>query len=190
LSDIMDNMKTISSQIERSSGITRSLLDLSRKTSSKREPTDIQDLIEQVLSYVECRTRALGIRIKKEYESPLPLISVDPKKLEQVFLNLIINAFHAMPDGGTLKITARRIETEKGDVVRLEFADSGKGIVVKNLNKVFDPFFSTKKGVNEGTGLGLFISRRIIESYQGSIEVTSKRNKGTTFIMEFPSLGN
>jgi len=190
LSDVLDNMKTISGQIERSSGITRNLLDLSRKTSSKREPTDIQNLIEQVLSYVEFRTRALGIRIKKEYESPLPLISVDPKKLEQVFLNLIINAFQAMPDGGTLKITAKRIESKKGDAVRLEFADSGKGIVVKNLNKVFDPFFSTKKGVNEGTGLGLFISRRIIESYQGSIELTSKRNKGTTFIMEFPSLGN
>lgn len=190
LSNILDNMHTISNQIERASGITRSLLDLSRKTSSKREPTDIQNLIEQVLSYVEYRTRALGIRIKREYESPLPLISVDPKKVEQVFLNLIINAFQAMPDGGTLKITASRVEGKKGDVVRLEFADGGKGIAVKNLNKIFDPFFSTKNEESRGTGLGLFVSRRIIESYQGSIEVMSKKNKGTTFIIEFPSLGN
>ena len=188
LSSILDNMQTISNQIERASGITRSLLDLSRKTSSKRKPTDIESLIEQVLSYVEYRTHALGIRIKKEYESHLPLISVDPKKVEQVFLNLIINAFQAMPDGGTLKITASRVKGKKGDAVRLEFEDSGKGIAVKDLNKIFDPFFSTKDGENRGTGLGLFISRRIIESYQGSIEVTSKRNKGTTFIIGFPSL--
>jgi DNA-binding response OmpR family regulator len=119
LSNILENMHTISNQIERASGITRSLLDLSRKTSSKREPTDIESLIEQVLSYVEYRTHALGIRIKREYESHLPLISVDPKKVEQVFLNIIINAFQAMPDGGTLKITASRVKDKKGDAVRL-----------------------------------------------------------------------
>ncbi|MBW1838670.1 MAG: hypothetical protein JRI49_01950, partial [Deltaproteobacteria bacterium] len=189
LSNILDNMQTVSNQIERASGITRSLLDLSRKTSSERKPTDIESLIEQVLSYIEYRTHALGIRIKREYESGLPLISVDPKKVEQVFLNIIINAFQAMPDGGTLKITASRVKGKKGDAVRLEFEDSGKGIAVKNLNKIFDPFFSTKDE-NKSTGLGLFISRRIIESYQGSIEVVSKKNKGTTFIIRFPSLGD
>jgi signal transduction histidine kinase len=115
---------------------------------------------------------------------------VDPKKVEQVFLNIIINAFQAMPEGGTLKITASRVKSKKGDAVRLEFEDSGTGIEVKNLNKIFDPFFSTKDGENRGTGLGLFISRRIIESYQGSIEVTSEKNKGTTFIIGFPSLGD
>jgi len=180
-------MGTISNQIERASNITQSLLNLSRKDSSEREPTDVQKLIEQVLSYVEYRTHSLGIKVTRNYESQLPLISIDPRKVEQVFLNLIINAFQAMPEGGILSITASRIKTRKGEAVRLEFADSGKGISEQNLKKVFDPFFSTKNG-GGGTGLGLFISRRIVESYQGSIEVASKKNKGTAFIVEFPSL--
>lgn len=189
LSDLLDNMETISNQIERSSNITKSLLDLSRKEPSEREPTEVKKLIEQVLSYVEYRIRSLGIKVTRSYESRLPLISVDPRKLEQVFLNLVINAFQAMPEGGTLRITASRIKCRKGDAVKLEFADSGRGISEQYLKKVFDPFFSTKNG-SGGTGLGLFISRRIVESYQGSIEVKSEKDKGTTFILEFPSLAN
>jgi len=189
LSDLLGNIRTISNQIERASTITQSLLNLSRKESSEREPTDVQKLIEQVLSYVEYRTHSLGIKISRHYESKLPLISVDPRKVEQVFLNLIINAFQAMSEGGILRITAGRVRGEQRDIVRLEFTDSGRGISEKNLKKVFDPFFSTKDG-SGGTGLGLFISRRIVESYQGSIEVVSEKNKGTTFILEFPSLGD
>ena len=93
-----------------------------------------------------------------------------------------------MPKGGTLRISASRVEAKKGDAaVRLEFADDGKGIPEQNLKKIFAPFFSTKDG-SGGTGLGLFISRRIVESYQGSIEVMSKEGQGTTFIIIFPSL--
>lgn len=187
LSDLLDNMRTISNQIERASNITQVMLDLSRESSSEKEPTDVQKLIEQVLSYVEYRTRSLGIKVIRHYESHLPLISVDPRKVEQVFLNLIINAFQAMPEGGTLRITASRVKSTKGEAVKLEFTDSGKGIAGKHLKKIFDPFFSTKNG-SGGTGLGLFISRRIVESYQGSIEVTSKENEGTIFMLEFPSL--
>lgn len=189
LRDLLGNLATISNQIERASKITQGLLDLSRKDSSEKEPTDVPKLIEQVLSYVEYRTHSLGIKIIKHYDSCLPLISVDPRKVEQVFLNLTINAFQAMPEGGTLRITASRVKGKQGDRVKLEFADSGKGISEEHLKKIFDPFFSTKNG-SGGTGLGLFISRRIIESYQGSIEVISKKNKGTTFIIEFPVLGD
>ena len=189
LSDLLGNIRTISNQIERASNITQSLLNLSRKKSSEREPTDVQKLIEQVLSYVEYRSHSLGIKVSRHYESKLPLISVDPRKLEQVFLNLIINAFQEMSEGGILRITASRVKGEQRDIVRLEFADSGKGISEQNLKKVFDPFFSTKNG-SGGSGLGLFISRRIVESYQGSIEVVSGKNKGTTFMLEFPSLGD
>jgi len=189
LSDLLGNISTISNQIERASNITQSLLNLSRKKSSEREPTDVQKLMERVLSYVEYRTHSLGIKVSRHYESKLPLISIDPRKLEQVFLNLIINAFQAMSEGGILRITARRVKGERGDTVRLEFADSGEGISEQNLKKVFDPFFSTKNG-SGGTGLGLFISRRIVENHQGSIEVVSEKNKGATFILEFPSIGD
>jgi signal transduction histidine kinase len=187
LSDLLDNLATISNQIERTSNITQSLLDLSRKKPSEKEPTDVQKLIDQILSYVEYRTQSLGIKVERHYEPHLPLISVDPRRVEQVFLNLIINAFQAMPEGGTIRITASCTKDKKGDAVKLEFADSGKGIAEQNLKKVFDPFFSTRDG-SGGTGLGLFISRRMVENYQGTIEVVSKKDKGTTFIIKFPSL--
>jgi signal transduction histidine kinase len=144
-------------------------------------------MIEQVLTYVEHKAHKQEIKITRELGSHLPLISVDPGKLEQVFLNLTLNAFHAMPDGGTLSIKASRVAREMGDLLRLEFKDSGQGIAAKNIKKIFEPFFSTK-GEGVGTGLGLFISRRIVESFQGSIEVVSKEKEGTTFIIEFPAL--
>jgi two-component system NtrC family sensor kinase len=187
LSDLLDNMETISNQIARASSITQNLLDLSRKSPSEKKPTEVQKVIDQVISYVEYRLRSLEIKVIRDYESQLPQISVDPGRIEQVFLNLIINACHAMPEGGSLQIKAGRIKKKERDIVRLQFTDSGHGISKENMQKIFDPFFSTKNG-NGGTGLGLFVSRRIVESYQGIIEVESKENKGTTFIIEFPSL--
>jgi signal transduction histidine kinase len=186
LADLLDNMKTISNQIDRASILTQNLLDFSRKGSSDKEPTDVRRLIDQVLTYVEYRTHSLGIHIVKQYDAQTPLISVDPRKVEQVVLNLIINAFQAMPEGGTLKISTTRLEGRKGDTVKMEFEDSGRGISVENLKKIFDPFFSTKNGT--GTGLGLFISRRIVESYQGAIEAVSSQGKGATFVITFPAL--
>lgn len=187
LSELLNNLQTISNQIEKATKFTRNILDLSRDESSESEPTDIQKLVEQVLPYIEHKAQKQEIKITREFGSHLPLISVDPGKLEQVFLNLILNAFHAMPDGGTLKIEASRVARGMGDLLRLEFKDTGHGIASKNVKKIFEPFFSTK-GEGVGTGLGLFISRRIVESFQGTIDVVSKENEGTSFVVEFPAL--
>jgi signal transduction histidine kinase len=187
LSDLLDNMETISNQISRASNITQNLLDLSRKSPSEKKPTEVQKVIDQVLSYVEYRLRSLEIKVIRDYESQLPLISVDPGKIEQVFLNLIINACHAMSEGGTLQIKVSRVKSNERDIVRLQLTDTGLGISKENMQKIFDPFFSTKNE-SGGTGLGLFVSRRIVESYQGIIEVESENNNGTTFTVEFPSL--
>ena len=187
LSDLLDNMETISNQISRASNITQNLLDLSRKSPSEKKPTEVQKVLDQVLSYVEYRLRSLGIKVIRDYESQLPQISVDPGKIEQVFLNLIINACHAMSEGGTLQIKVSRVKSKERDIVRLQLMDNGHGISKENMQKIFDPFFSTKNE-SGGTGLGLFVSRRIVESYQGIIEVESEENNGTTFTVEFPSL--
>jgi signal transduction histidine kinase len=187
LSDLLDNMETISNQIARASNITQNLLDLSRKSPSEKKPTEVQKVIDQVLSYVEYRLRSLEIKVIRDYESQLPQISVDPGKIEQVFLNLIINACHAMPEGGTLQIKVSRVKSNERDIVRLQLTDTGNGISKENMQKIFDPFFSTRNE-SGGTGLGLFVSRRIVESYQGIIEVESEENNGTTFTVEFPSL--
>ena len=167
--------------------LTKNLLDVSRKKSSEREPTDVHKLIEQVLSYTEYRAHAQGLKVVRDFEPSLPRISVDPRGVEQVFLNLILNAFHAMTKGGTLSITARQVQREMGSVLQLTFGDNGHGIEEQNLKEIFDPFFSTKEGTG-GTGLGLFISQKIVESYQGTIAVESEKNKGTTFIVQFPAL--
>jgi signal transduction histidine kinase len=187
LSDLLNNLETISNQIEQASRFTSNILNLSRKNPTQKEPTDVKKLIERVLLYVEHLSHKKEIKIMRDYESHLPLIYVDPGKVEQVFLNLIINAFHAVPEGGNLSIKANRVKKEMGDLLRLEFTDSGHGIAEKDIKKIFEPFFSTK-GEGVGTGLGLFISRRIVESFHGSIEVVSKENEGTTFIIEFPVL--
>jgi len=187
LSDLLDNMQTIANQIARASSISQNLLDLSRKSPSEREPAEVHKVVDKVLSYADHRIRSLNIKVIRDYEAQLPLISVDPGKVEQVFLNLIINACHAMSEGGTLRIKISRVENRERDVVRLEFDDSGYGISKENLKKIFDPFFTTKNE-DGGTGLGLFISRRIVESYQGTIEVVSTENRGTTFVIEFPSI--
>jgi signal transduction histidine kinase len=187
LQDLLEKISTIFNQTERASKLSRNLLNLSRKAPSEREPTDIRKLLEQILSFTEPRAVSQDFKVVTDFESSLPLISVNPGRVEQVFLNLILNAFHAMTKGGTLTIRVKRIRQDMGDVLRLEFSDTGHGISQKHLKEIFDPFFSTKEG-SGGTGLGLFISRKIVENYQGSIEVESKEQEGTTFIVEFPGL--
>ncbi len=187
LEELSEKITTILNQTERASTISKNLLNLSRKTPSEREATDVRKLLEQVLSFTEPRAHSQGFKVVTDFESSLPLISVNPGRVEQVFLNLILNAFQAMTKGGTLTITVKRIPRDIGDLLRLEFADTGHGISKQHLKEIFDPFFSTKEG-NGGTGLGLFISRKIVEKYQGSMEVESQENQGTTFIVEFPAL--
>ncbi len=187
LNELSEKVTTILNQTERASTISKNLLNLSRKTPSEREATDVRKLLEQVLSFTEPRAHSQGFKVVTDFESSLPLISVNPGRVEQVFLNLILNAFQAMTKGGTLTITVKRIPRDIGDLLRLEFADTGHGISKQHLKEIFDPFFSTKEG-NGGTGLGLFISRKIVEKYQGSIEAESQENQGTTFIVEFPTL--
>jgi signal transduction histidine kinase len=178
LRELLEKITTITNQTQRASQITKNLLDVSRKKSK---------LIEQVLAYTEYRAHAQGLKVVRDFEPTLPRISVDPRRVEQIFLNLILNAYHAMARGGTLTITARQVQREMGSVLQLAFADNGHGIAEEHLKEIFDPFFSTKAG-SGGTGLGLFISQKIVESYNGTIEVKSEEKKGTTFTVEFPAL--
>jgi signal transduction histidine kinase len=108
-------------------------------------------------------------------------------KLQQVFLNLFLNAKDAMPEGGTLKVS-----TLNGDGVRVTISDTGSGIAPENLNRIYDPFFTTKTNVREGqrrgTGLGLSVSYGIIQEHAGKIQVSSHPGQGTTFELEFPMI--
>ncbi len=121
-----------------------------------------------------------GIKIIKDLSSNAPELMVDANKLEQVFLNLIINAIQAMDGGGVLTVRT----WAEGNFFNVSVSDTGKGIPPDILNKIFDPFFTTKE-VGEGTGLGLTVSKSIIEQHKGEITVNTS-GKGTTFIVKLP----
>ena len=126
------------------------------------------------------------VTLVEKLADSLPPIDGNSNKLQQVFTNLILNAVQAMPEGGTLTIDSRMSEDLKA--VKISFTDTGVGIPEENLDKIFEPFFTSKK-VGEGTGLGLSVSYGLIKNHGGEIKVKSKENQGTTFTVILPIPG-
>jgi two-component system NtrC family sensor kinase len=122
-----------------------------------------------------------NINFLRDYQPDLPLIPVDENQIEQVFINMLLNAGQSMPSGGSIRIETY---TENEEFNCVKITDTGTGITEENLGKIFDPFFTTKN--DKGTGLGLSISYGIIERHGGKIEVQSKVNEGTTFTIKLP----
>jgi two-component system NtrC family sensor kinase len=141
----------------------------------------LEAILDEVVNLFHNQPAFSSIVIRKKYGTDLPRITVDPNQIRQVFINLIINAGHAMPNGGELEISTYR--SADGTYACAAFMDNGTGIEEENLARIFDPFFTTKI---EGTGLGLSISYGIIENNGGKIEVKSKVEEGTTFVVMLP----
>jgi two-component system NtrC family sensor kinase len=178
---VKENLKTIEGQSERIRNIVDRFLTFSRKTSPNQEKADINKLINNVLPFLSYhKLPSHKIRIVKDFAKKLPPIKCDVHQLQEVFINLLINACQAMLEGGTLTIKTFNLGNE---FVQINITDTGKGISPDNLKNMFMPFFSTKK---EGTGLGLSICYNIIESHHGTISVESQLGKGTTFIIKLP----
>jgi two-component system NtrC family sensor kinase len=163
--------------------IIRGLLDFSRQTESEKKLTDINKIVKDTLLLIEHQALMKNVKILTELNEPLPMIIVDANQIQEVFMNIILNALDAMPDGGLLTISSDSIVD--GRYIEIKFTDTGCGIPKENLNKLFDPFFTTKK-VGEGTGLGLSVSHGIIEKHNGTIEVQSEVGKGSTFAVKLP----
>ena len=126
------------------------------------------------------------IEIKETYESILPKVYIDTDLIHQVLWNLFVNSLDAMPDGGQIKILVRKATLFLRDAVEIVISDSGTGIPSHELDKIFEPFYTTK---TEGTGLGLSMVQRIIDDHGGTVDVKSKEEKGTTFYIKLP-VGN
>jgi signal transduction histidine kinase len=173
----------IARQTFRASEIVNSLLNFSRTSSTAFEDIDLNRVVRETLALLEHQFQKAAINVESDLEEALPLIRGNAGKLQQVFLNLFINARDAMESGGTLSVTT------KPDAlgVRVEVRDSGPGIPHENLARIFDPFFTTK-GARKGTGLGLSVSYGIVEEHGGVIEVESKPGEGTVFRLEFPAV--
>ena len=168
-------------QAFRASEIVNNLLKFSRVSGSEYSELDLNRLVRETVSLVEPMLRASKITVKAQLCSSLPLVLANPGRLQQVFMNLIMNARDAMPHGGELKIAT---ECEDSSV-RVEISDNGVGISPEHLSKIFDPFFTTKS-TSRGTGLGLAVTYGIIHEHMGRIEVQSTVGQGTSFRVELP----
>jgi two-component system, NtrC family, sensor kinase len=165
--------------------IVADLLEFSRVTrESDRLPVDINILLEKIFPFVQCEIRSYNVELDFRASSPLPRVLANPDRLQQVFINLMTNACHAMPKGGTLTVETR--EEGKGEWIVVSVADTGVGIPAEIREHIFEPFFTTK-APGGGTGLGLSISYRIIRDHGGEISCESTEGEGTTFTVRLPA---
>ncbi len=182
--DVKEDLKVINREAQRTAGVVRSLLTFARKHETEKKPVHIHNIIQNVLGLRAYEQKVNNIQVNTQFASDLPEIVADGFRLQQVFINIIINAEHFMSEAhgrGTLTITTER----GGDIIRASFADDGPGIAKENLGHLFDPFFTSKE-VGKGTGLGLSICHGIITEHGGKIYAKSKLGKGATFVVELP----
>ncbi len=180
---IKQTLQKIVVQADRSRDIIRGLLDFSRQRKPDKTLCNINNLLNESLSFMENQALMHNIQIIKNLDNDLPSIVIDPSQVQRVFVNMIVNAAEAMNGNGQLSMTTRR-DNVRGCIETI-FSDTGTGIPEENLEKIFDPFFTTKE-TGHGVGLGLAISYGIIKEHGGTISVDSQVGKGTTFIVRLP----
>ncbi len=211
--NIIRTLEMIKSNVKRADSIVSALVDFSRATKIELHPQDINSVLENSLRLVEHKLKLKNIKVIKEAREDLPQVLADKGKMEQVFINIFLNSVHAMPNGGNISIRsylapkgrlsrslqgkglARLDKLGEGidarseyyskfskRAVMVEIEDTGVGISQENVKKVFNPFFTTK-GPREGTGLGLSVTKNIIDMHGGIIEIKSEEGKGTKVIV-------
>jgi two-component system NtrC family sensor kinase len=179
-----ENLKKIVKETSRCKDIVKGLLEFARPKEPEMSLIDINDTVERSLSIMEGQALFQNIKIKKSFASDLPKIVADSAQLQQVFINIILNAAEAMDGNGVLTLSTSL--NGGGTFIEVKFSDTGHGIKEEDKKRLFEPFFSTKE-VGKGTGLGLAISYSIIQKHKGKIEVQSQLEKGSTFIVQLPA---
>jgi signal transduction histidine kinase len=174
-------IERIVKQTFRASEIVNNLLNFSRTGAAEFVEIDLNHVLEETLTLVQHPFKTAKVNVIKNYKDELPPVLGSITRLQQVFLNLFMNARDAMPTGGMLEV---RTGAQNGSV-EVEVTDTGSGIPAENLHRIFDPFFTTK-ATGRGTGLGLSVSYGIIKEHAGKVDVRSTPGKGTSFRLEFP----
>jgi PAS domain S-box-containing protein len=172
--------KVVVEQCRRAHDVVDRLLNFSRRKDTPRKPVQAEELLEDVFQLVSREIERIGIRIVRDFAPDTPTILAQPGQIQQVFLNLVMNAMQAMKQDGILTVRTRHDR----EWLRVIFQDTGAGIPAKILPRIFEPFFTTKE--NHGTGLGLAVSYSIVQEYGGEITVESKENQGSTFTIHLP----
>lgn len=178
---IRGDLQVISDEARRARDIVRGLLDFSQQTNAVREPIDVNKVVQETIALVRQQLKNHHVQLMQGYARDLPPVMLSVNRIKQVFLNLITNALHAMPDGGTLAVTTERA----GGEVAIRIADTGVGISAENLPRIFEPFFTTRP-VGQGTGLGLAVSLGIVREHGGRITVESEEGVGSRFTVWLP----
>jgi len=180
------NLEKIVKETTRCKDIVKGLLEFARPKEPEATSTNVNELLDKSLSLVGSQSLFQNIQVKKHYSTDLPLIVADSSQLQQVFMNIILNAADAMNGNG--RLTLRTYLDSSGKDLIIDFEDTGPGIREEDKKKIFDPFFTTKE-VGQGTGLGLSISYSIIRKHQGTIDVQSTFGEGATFTIKLPIAG-
>jgi PAS domain S-box-containing protein len=176
------SLREINSHIERIVKIVRSLGDFARISASEKTVTNILEVLDRTINLVSYDKRFRNIRLVRHIDDIAPL-KLNPDQIQQVFFNLMLNALDAMPEGGILTVSIK----EDGDFIEIVFEDTGTGIEDAALDRIFDPFYTTKMP-GKGTGLGLSICYGIIKDHNGTIHVKSGKGEGTSFIIRLPKI--
>ncbi len=178
---VKKGLQTIVTQVERITRVMNQLLAFARRKPAERRPLHLKNIIENSVEMFQERLAVNRVRVEMTLEEQCPMVSADEDQMNQVVINLIMNAIQAMPDGGRVRIGLAQMN----DSVRLTVADTGQGIPQEVIKNIFEPFFTTKE-FGKGTGLGLTVVKGIIEEHQGTITVDSEEGKGTTFTIFLP----
>ncbi len=181
--EVLKDLEVLEYEANQAIKVTRSLLGFTRTANAVKEHVDVNKIVEDILKIMEFQTAEKLVKVKQGLAPGLRPIYANSANVRQVFLNIILNAIQAMPDGGELVVTSGRNGSGTGGGVEVTVADTGSGIPAENLEDIFQPFFTTKK---DGTGLGLAITYGIVQEHNGSIFVESEVGRGTTFRVILP----
>jgi two-component system NtrC family sensor kinase len=178
-----ENLEEVLKQTQRCRDIVKGLLEFSRQSAINTELVDLNKILQDTLSLISKQAAFFNVTLMKDWDPHLPPVMADSSQLQQVFMNILMNAVQAMDERGTVTITTRR---GRLGTVEAAISDTGRGIPQEVIDRIFDPFFTTKRS-GEGTGLGLSIAYGIITKHHGNIQVESEPGKGTTFTVRLPA---
>jgi PAS domain S-box-containing protein len=184
-----DELKMIIGETNRIAKLIQQLLDFARPKKMRSKAVDLNSEIQNVLQLLKSQIEKSSIELSLQLYENLPSVFFDAAQLQEVFVNLIVNAIHSMENGGKLTISTSCSNEKDQRRVQVTISDTGYGIPKENLQMIFNPFFTTKE-VGKGTGLGLAITQRIVQDHKGTISVESTVNEGTIFKLNFPVYNN
>ena len=185
-SEDREDVEVIIDQANRCSNIIKGLLGFSRAAAADKAPTNINDVLNSSLNIVKNKADFFNIKLVTTFDPSLHKVTADASQLQQVFLNMIVNAADACEGKGSITITTANVTEDNRDFIQVEFRDTGYGIKDEDLEKIFEPFFTTKP-VGKGTGLGLAVSHGIVQEHGGKITIKTKIGEGTSFLIKLPA---